>query len=494
MFLLFFEKTPYICTSFYPKYLILFLIRPKAKQLHLRMKKTLFYVILAIFLAANLNAQNVNIPDANFKSALVNDTKINTNGDNEIQVSEAIAYSDSINVSAKNIKSLIGIEAFVKIKKLNCNSNQLATLDVSKNIALNTLYCAFGKLSVLDVSQNIALTDLRCNSNKIAALDISKNVALNYLNCGVNALTALDVSKNLALTNLNYYSNKLKVVDISKNTALTRLDCSINLDLTLDVSKNTALTFLDCGYNKLSAIDVSKNLSLTDLRCEYNQLTALDISKNLALTDLRCSFNTLTAVDLSKNIALTTFECFGSRLTTLDVSKNIALTNITCYNNQLSTLDVSKNIVLKSLSCHINQLTNLNLKNGANSTLETLRTKDNPLLKCIQVDDPTKIGANWSKDVSATYSANCSVATEDATIVQTLTLYPNPATTALHLRWEGDTELFQAALYNSVGSLVKSQSLHNQDSINITDLPCGLYLCNISDANHKIKTIKVVVE
>jgi hypothetical protein len=37
---------------------------------------------------------NVNIPDANFKAALIGDTSINTNNDSEIQVSEALAIPD----------------------------------------------------------------------------------------------------------------------------------------------------------------------------------------------------------------------------------------------------------------------------------------------------------------------------------------------------------------------------------------------------------------
>ena len=37
--------------------------------------------------------QNVNIPDTNFKAFLVGDTAINTNGDTEIQVSEANIFS-----------------------------------------------------------------------------------------------------------------------------------------------------------------------------------------------------------------------------------------------------------------------------------------------------------------------------------------------------------------------------------------------------------------
>lgn len=44
-----------------------------------------FILLLALlFLALYANAQIVNIPDANFKAALVNDTSINTNQDGEI--------------------------------------------------------------------------------------------------------------------------------------------------------------------------------------------------------------------------------------------------------------------------------------------------------------------------------------------------------------------------------------------------------------------------
>jgi hypothetical protein len=43
-----------------------------------------------------ITAQIVNIPDANFKAALVGNGEINTNGDDEIQVSEAEAYTGTV--------------------------------------------------------------------------------------------------------------------------------------------------------------------------------------------------------------------------------------------------------------------------------------------------------------------------------------------------------------------------------------------------------------
>ncbi|MDR2148953.1 MAG: hypothetical protein LBE91_21135, partial [Tannerella sp.] len=54
---------------------------------------------LAVCSAGVANAQNdANIPDANFKAALLADTKININGDGEISLTEAAAV-DTLRIS-----------------------------------------------------------------------------------------------------------------------------------------------------------------------------------------------------------------------------------------------------------------------------------------------------------------------------------------------------------------------------------------------------------
>ena len=121
--------------------------------------------------------QNVNIPDANFKAYLVGNLAINTNGDTEIQVSEATAFNGWMDCVGYAISDLTGIEAFT---------------------ALTELWCEFNQLTTLDVSNNTALTGLRCGSNQLTSLDVSNNTALNGLVCEVNQLTTLDVSNNTA--------------------------------------------------------------------------------------------------------------------------------------------------------------------------------------------------------------------------------------------------------------------------------------------------------
>jgi len=140
---------------------------------------------------------NVNIPDANFKAYLVNNTAINTNGDSEIQVSEASAFNDTIDCFSMNISNLKGIEAFTALTTLWCYSNQLKNLDVSKNTALTYLGCSVNQLKSLDVSKNTALTYLGCSVNQLTSLNVSKNNALTQLFCEDNQFDCDALTKKI---------------------------------------------------------------------------------------------------------------------------------------------------------------------------------------------------------------------------------------------------------------------------------------------------------
>jgi hypothetical protein len=106
------------------------------------MKKLLLVLLaLPLLYGCNQNEKIVNIPDVNFKAYLVGNTAINTNGDNQIQVSEAAAFTGTIYCQSMGISNLTGIEAFTALTELWCGENQLTSLNVSQNTALTTLYC-----------------------------------------------------------------------------------------------------------------------------------------------------------------------------------------------------------------------------------------------------------------------------------------------------------------------------------------------------------------
>jgi len=220
----------------------------------------------------SVNAQNVNIPDPNFKAYLVGNSEINTDGDDEISITEAQAFTGMLFCYNKNISDLTGIEAFVNITELNCDDNQLTTLDVSNLTNLE---------------------GLSCYNNQLTALDVSNNTALIWFDCSDNQLSSLDVSNNAALEELWCINNQLNVLDVSNNTALTWFGCSNNQLTSLDVSNNTALTNLYCDNNNLSSLDVSNNTALIEFYCNNNQLTTLNI-KNGNNTNVNTFFLNLT--------------------------------------------------------------------------------------------------------------------------------------------------------------------------------------------------------
>ena len=137
------------------------------------------------------------------------------------------------------------------------------------------------------------VTYLGCSDNQLTSLDVSKNQALELLNCYKNQLTSLDVSNNIILKALSCEDNKLTSLDVSKNHALELFTCSKNQLTSLDVSNNTIMKVLSCFKNQLTSLNVSNNTMLKVLNCHENQLTSLDVSKNTTLKVLDCSGNHL---------------------------------------------------------------------------------------------------------------------------------------------------------------------------------------------------------
>jgi hypothetical protein len=213
------------------------------------MKKVLLALVLSCFFFPSYS-QNVNIPDVHFWNELIGNYSINTNYDSEISLSEASAFTGTLDVMDKSITSLTGIEAFVNLTILACDNNLLTSLDVSKNTAL---------------------THLSCSKNQLTSLDVSKNIHLTLLDCFMNSISSLDVSKNKNLLWLNCLSNKLKNLDVTENTNLTVLICSGNKLISLDGANHSTLTSLDCGNNPALRSICIKSISYADTHTMYFQ-------------------------------------------------------------------------------------------------------------------------------------------------------------------------------------------------------------------------------
>lgn len=225
----------------------------------MKAKFTLWFLPLFIGWNQVGSAQNVNIPDANFKNHLLSISTINTNSDGEIQVSEAAAYTGFINASGKSISDLTGIEAFTNITGLDCSFNQLTGVDCSSNLNLQTLNCGHNQITGINILSNTALTSLSCENNQLLNVNTANNTALVSLNCANNQLPSLFLDNNMALKYLNCQNNQIASLYLHAHLALREIRCYSNLLTTLNVKNgsNTSFTaFLAYNNPGLTCITV----------------------------------------------------------------------------------------------------------------------------------------------------------------------------------------------------------------------------------------------
>ena len=95
---------------------------------------------------AGIEINETNFPDANFRTYLL----AQSYGSDGVITDKEIASITIINVTERDISSLIGIEHFTALTMLRCYNNQLTALDVSNNTKLTELSCSINPLTSLD--------------------------------------------------------------------------------------------------------------------------------------------------------------------------------------------------------------------------------------------------------------------------------------------------------------------------------------------------------
>lgn len=422
------------------------------------MKRKLLNLTMTVALATTVtvvNAQNVNIPDANFKAYLVGNTAINTNMDAEIQLSEAVAFNGQINCEFYEITDLTGIESFTQLTSLNCRYNLLPSIDLSSNTALTFLNCEANQLTSLDVSNNTALTFLACNNNLMTSLDLTQNVALEELQTVEGQLTSLTLGANTALTHIYCRDNQITSLNLSQCTALTELHCEENSITSLDLSMNTSMSLLLCHTNELTSLNIATNVNLTDVRCYQNQLTTLTTGTHPNLFRINARDNEFTSLDFSNLGALT----------------EISLEN----NTNLSSLNLANN----------------------NNTIITYLNIANTALECVQVDDQTYSNTNWNV---APFNLDGAICLEDCASAgikefnteNELNIFPNPATyniTLNNLTIGSTLQLTDMTGKTVLETLVSSSEMH----LDVNKLNNGVYFVQLVNNSEITSAKKLVV-
>ena len=405
--------------------------------------KNILFGIFLISISPALFAQVVSIPDAAFKAKLLSHSPvIDSNNDNEIQVSEAESFTGLLDVRGSanmngGIVDLTGIEAFINITGLNCRWNEITSLDTSSNLELQTIICYANEISSIDVSSNIQLTGLFVSDNQLTEIDISNNINL---------------------------------VDFAG---------SFNSFTTIDFTNNTVLEVIECYVCELDYVTLGVLPSLEVLLLPNNNLEDLNLNGLNALRLLIIRFNN--------------FE-------SLNTMQNSALESIIIHDNNLVSLDFSENEILQVIHCHNNPfLENINLINGNNVNMDTSKNSPNnftnlPLLETVCLDESESDLAGFILEQvghEVTFLEQCSlgIPAEQQTIVS---IHPNPVNELLMI--ENNGIHLEYRLHDLNGILVLQGEINEtrNNEIDVSSIEKGFYFITIRTQDGDKSISKVI--
>ncbi|MFY7965959.1 MAG: hypothetical protein ACOVO1_13760, partial [Chitinophagaceae bacterium] len=360
--------------------------------------------LIAVLLITSLcsYSQFINLPDTNFRNALIPIYPTCFNAAKQLDTSCAKTNNTySLSLVKKNINNVSGIEYFTRLTSIILDSNPIASINklplmcfsLSVNNCNLTVLNAFNNnLNYLSCYNNFItsipnlpnnLYTLECSNNFISSIGVLPS-SLTTLSCSYNKLVSLPnlnnklinlVCTNNELTTLPLLPQSISIIDCSNNliTSLPRLDTLNNLN-NLNVSNNllTGLPSLPININFVRAnnnqIAQFPNLNSTllnrfslNLYLQNNQITQLP--NNLSLFTLNIAGNPIASLPIKLNIE-SMFICSYTNITSLPDS----LIFHTKFTNTFKVLDCS-NTKIRSLS-------DINLSNLQNVTYLKLNNTD----------------------------------------------------------------------------------------------------------------------
>ena len=494
------------------------------------------------------------IPDANFEQALI-DLGFDGTIDGKILTS-AVANITSLDVSNKNISSLIGIKSFAALQDLNCSSNSISSLDIVGLNQIKTFDGSYNNMVEFLMTNTANLTSLQCQGNNLETLNLSGLTNLITLNCGSNQISNLNFTGVTQLTTLDCSNNPLPTFDFTALASLSSLNCSSTQRTSLNVTGLTSLVSLDFSGNQLTSMNLSNLSKLKTLDCSGNLLTSINLSGLTALETLSCGRNQFTSLSLTNMPTLKNLYCDGgisfsfvngvlnstvvSTLTSLTLTGLTNLENLNCSKNKLTTMILTGLTSLKTLNCGNNNFTTLSV-NASNfpsllnldcagpilgpqgnltsldvvgfSTLATLdcsrnvldslnvtglansatlNCSINPSLTCITVSDPAVAVANSNWRKDASASYALSCTLASHQHQFANDLVLYPNPTQTTLNISSTTTIDKITVADLTGKKVLEQK-QNTTQVNVQNLAKGIYILEVFVGQNK-QTRKFIKE
>lgn len=231
----------------------------------------------------------IHIPDISFEAQLIalgidSDTTINQ----QILKSDAELVTHLILDASKDtvITNLTGIEGFSNLTSLSASFNDFTTVDLSKNVLLDSVSMIANLLTEIDFTENKNLVYLQLESNELTIVEgLSEKQKLKDIQLSFNYLEALDVSYS-AVERLFASDNDITVIDLSGASDLKNVFLKTNELESIDLSTNPLVETLVLSDNKLQSLNVTENKLIEYLWVSSNSLDQLDVGSLPSLVHL----------------------------------------------------------------------------------------------------------------------------------------------------------------------------------------------------------------
>jgi len=240
----------------------------------------------------------LNIPDENFEAILI-EKGIDSDG----IVNQQMLRSDAekvtkLSLNGANINTLEGIEAFVNLKRLEADANNLTTLDVSNNVLLDSISLISNRLTKAEGLEKVKnLTWLSLSWNYFTEFTLDNDNVKNFL-IDHNDLTSLEIAHAPKLESAVLNLNQIADLDFSNSPLLKVLVFSANKIKTINLNNNVNLEYIYGSSNLLTQFDISNLPNLIDVRVDRNPtLSCIKIANGQQIPNLKLSTYQTANVD-----------------------------------------------------------------------------------------------------------------------------------------------------------------------------------------------------
>ncbi len=277
---------------------------------------------------AELEINETNFPDAQFRSFV--STNFDTNANGTLSVEERMNVTSIVigSGSQMSISSVKGIEHFPMLEKFEFVYHFVSEYDFSQNVSLKSISIVNSmEVKKLDISNCVSLQSLKIDNYRGEGIDLSNNKELTNLD-----LRFYSAEKIYGLTELSMLTKfrseycDIKQLDLSNNTGLTSVYLSNNASLTeLNLSMLENLSDVTVHHVGLSSLDLSANTSLTSINVSDNSSLESVVWPQISdhSVDMYFAYNSsITDVDFGNIKSFTRLEIRDVPITSLDISDN----------------------------------------------------------------------------------------------------------------------------------------------------------------------------